>query len=165
MEHPYVRLARDTLRHYLTKGDIPTPTGVSPPRGVFVSLHDANGLRGCVGSIVSGSDTLEAEVAKQAVNAAIHDPRFPPLRASEVDRLDITVYLLDTPEEVNGLSSLDPAHYGVIVEGKRGRRGLLLPAIPGIETSEAQVDVARQKAHIGAEEPVRLLRFGATILE
>jgi len=164
VEHPYVRLAREALRHYLTKGDIPIPSGASPPRGVFVSLHDANGLRGCVGSIAGGSDTLEAEVAQQSVNAAVHDPRFPPLHASEVDRLDITVYLLDTPEEVSDLSSLDPARYGVIVEGRGGRRGLLLPAIPGIETSEAQVDIAKRKARIGVDEPVRLLRFGATIL-
>jgi AmmeMemoRadiSam system protein A len=145
-------------------GDLPTPAGSSPPGGVFVSLHDANGLRGCVGSIVAESDTLETEIALQAVNAAVHDPRFPPLRASEVDRLDITVYLLGIPEEVQGLASLDPARYGVIVEGRRGRRGLLLPAIPEIETSEAQVDIARRKAHIGVGEPVRLFRFEATIL-
>ncbi len=140
------------------------PNGSSPPGGAFVSLHNTNGLRGCVGSIVGSSDTLEAEVVLQAVNAAVHDPRFPPLRASEVDRLDITVYLLGTPAEVEDLSSLDPARYGVIVEGSRGRRGLLLPAIPGIETSETQIDIAMRKAHIAVGEPVRLLRFEATIL-
>jgi len=164
VEHPYVRLARDTLRHYLTTGNLPVLKGSSPPGGVFVSLHDANGLRGCIGSISGDSDSLETEVARQAVNAAVHDPRFPPLRASEVDELDITVYLLGAPEEVNTLAFLDPAHYGLIVEGRRGRRGLLLPAIPGIETPEAQVDIAKRKAHIGAEEPIRLLRFEATIL-
>ncbi|MFZ0493480.1 MAG: AMMECR1 domain-containing protein, partial [Acidimicrobiia bacterium] len=126
MEHPHVRLARSAIRHYLATGDLMIPNGSSPPGGAFVSLHNTNGLRGCVGSIVGSSDTLEAEVVLQAVNAAVHDPRFPPLRASEVDRLDITVYLLGTPAEVEDLSSLDPARYGVIVEGSRGRRGLLL---------------------------------------
>ena len=165
MEHPLVRLARDALRHFLATGDVPTPPGSPPDGGVFVSLHDANGLRGCVGSIVGEADTLEAEVARQAINAAVHDPRFPPLRMSELERLDITVDVLGVPTEVQDLSFLDPTRFGVIVEDRRGRRGLLLPAIPEITTPEAQVDIARRKARIGVDEPIRLFRFEATILE
>jgi hypothetical protein len=84
---------------------------------------------------------------------------------SELERLDITVYVLGVPTEVQDLSFLDPTRFGVIVEDRRGRRGLLLPAIPEITTPEAQVDIARRKARIGVDEPIRLFRFEATILE
>ena len=39
------------------------------------------------------------------------------------------------------------------------RRGLLLPNIPGVDTVEEQIAIAKQKAGIGAEEEVRLERF------
>jgi AMMECR1 domain-containing protein len=167
VEHPYVQLARESLRHYLTTGHVlPAPDRTPPACGVFVSLHEGTDgpLRGCVGSIRPGFPTLDDEVAHQAVNAAAHDPRFSPVGLSELDGLQITVYLLDTPTEVRDLSELDPAKYGVIVEGPRGRRGLLLPDIPGIDTAYDQVKIARRKARIGADEPIRLLRFAATIL-
>ena len=48
--------------------------------------------------------------------------------------------------------------YGVIVTNGR-RRGLLLPALDGVDTVEQQVDIARRKAGIGEDEPVSLQRF------
>lgn len=118
-----------------------------------------------MGSIRPGYGTLEEEIVHQAVNAAEHDPRFPPVRAEELDRLHITVYLLDPPQEVGDLSELDPARFGVIIEGPRGRRGLLLPGISGIDSVRDQVDIARRKAGLGADEAIRLFRFEATILD
>lgn len=171
MEHPYVTLARDAIRHHLTTGRlIAVEPDDTPAQGVFVSLHDPaptgeteGPLRGCVGSIVPTEPSLRAEIVRQAVNAASSDPRFPPVR--DVDSLDITVYLLGPPVAVESIDDLDPSRYGVIVEDRRGRRALLLPAIPGIETAKDQVDIARRKAFIGAGEPLRLYRFEAEILE
>ncbi|NIA25251.1 MAG: AmmeMemoRadiSam system protein A [Gammaproteobacteria bacterium] len=171
VEHPYVTLARDAIRHYLATGTLLDVSGRSddrPAQGVFVSLHDhaaAEGrLRGCVGSIVPSQAGLCAEIVRQAVNAATSDPRFPPIRADDIDDLDVTVYLLEPPVAVDGIDDLDPSRYGVIVESRTGRRGLLLPAIPGIETARQQVEIAKRKALIQANEPVRLFRFGAEIL-
>ncbi len=173
-EHPYVRLAREAIKHYLTTGEILDPAPESddpPPHGVFVSLHeganpgdDEGPLRGCVGSIRPREPTLRREIARSAVAAAVSDPRFPPLHLDEVDDLDITVYLLDEPEPIHGLDDLDPERYGVIVEGPGGRTGLLLPAIPGIHDAADQVRIARQKAFLSPEDPIRLYRFGATII-
>ncbi len=169
VEHPYVTLARDAIRHHLATGRlIAVEPDDTPAQGVFVSLHEparpeAEGrLRGCVGSVVPTEPTLRAELVRQAVNAATSDPRFPPVR--DVDDLDITVYLLQRPVPVEGPEDLDPSRYGVIVENRAGRRALLLPAIPGIETAEQQIAIARRKAYIGADEPVRLYRFEAEIL-
>ena len=173
-EHPYVALAREAIRAYLATGEIPEPPGGAgdpPATGVFVSLHETpspgaedGALRGCVGTIVPREPTLRREIARSAVSAAVGDPRFPPLDPDEVDGLSITVYLLGDPEEVAGVGALHPERYGVIVEGSGGRRGLLLPGIPGISTAELQVDIARRKAGIDPDEPVRLLRFSARVI-
>ncbi len=170
-EHPYVRLARTAIRRFLETGRIIVVDDEhtnAPARGVFVSLHERLGgdeaLRGCVGSIRPREDTLGREIARSAVAAAVGDPRFPPLRPEELDRLDITVYILGEPEPVASLDQLDPARYGVIVEGPDGRTGLLLPAIPGVDDAATQVDIARRKALLEPDDPVRLYRFGAEIV-
>ena len=54
---------------------------------------------------------------------------------------------------------LDPERYGVVVADAAGRRGVLLPAIPGVDTVARQLDIARRKAGIPAREPVRVWRF------
>jgi AMMECR1 domain-containing protein len=58
------------------------------------------------------------------------------------------------------MADLDPLCYGVIVEDETGgRRGLLLPDIPGITDAEQQVEIATRKAGIARGEQVKLYRF------
>jgi AMMECR1 domain-containing protein len=173
-EHPYVTLAREAIRHYLETGEIADPGSQpdDPPAcGVFVSLHesppagDADGpLRGCVGSYRPRERSLRREIAHSAVAAAVSDPRFPPLQPGEVDSLHVTVYLLGDTEPVETLDELDPAQYGILVEGPSGRTGLLLPAIPGITSAKQQVDLVLKKASFSRYDPIRLYRFPATII-
>lgn len=175
MAHPLVDLAREAIRHYLATGealDVRGRPGDGPPRGLFVSLHDRplpgeteGDLRGCRGSIWPHSQTLYQEVVRQAINSAVDDPRCLSVALDEVDDVDITVYLLSPHEPVHGEDELDPARYGVIVEASGGRRALLLPGIPGIETAAYQVELTRRKAFIGTGEPVKLYRFEAEILK
>ncbi len=175
MSHPLVDLAREAIRHYLQTGeylDVSQLPGDGPPCGLFVSLHDRprpgeveGDLRGCRGSIRPFGPTLYAEVVRQAVNSAVDDPRCPSVELDEVDDIDITVYLLKPEERVHSLAELDPQRYGVIVEGSGGRRALLLPGIPGIETAEEQVYLTKRKAFIRPDEPVRLYRFEADVLK
>jgi AMMECR1 domain-containing protein len=61
-------------------------------------------------------------------------------------------------EPVAGIEQLDPRRYGVLVESSF-RRGLLLPDLPGVDTVEEQVAIARRKAGIEPEEKVKLYRF------
>ena len=173
-EHPYIRLARDAIRHYSQMGEslrLEAEPDDPPPSGVFVSLHEAappgqteGPLRGCIGTYEPRERNIRTEIARSAVAAAFSDPRFPPLRSEEVDRLDITVYLLAEPEPIDGIADLDPARYGVIVESG-GRRGLLLPAIPGITTADQQLAIAMNKAGIYSLDEAILYRFGATIIK
>ena len=126
----------------------------------FVSLKTREGdLRGCVGTIEPGKQTLAEELVANAINAATRDPRFPPVASHELGDLTYSVDVLDSPEPAT-FEDLDPAIYGVIVEDDSGfARGLLLPAIEGIDTVQKQVDIASRKAGIPAGAPLKLSRF------
>lgn len=173
MKHRLVALARESIKRHLA-GVSAAQTiseGSDPlPWGVFVSLHEpgppgAEGpLRGCIGSLDLDATSLEREVERVAVSSATADPRFRPLLPDEVDALEITVYLLHPPEVVDGADDLDPQRFGVIVTGGRGRRGLLLPGIAGIDNPERQIEVAIRKAGLEQRDEVRIERFTADIL-
>ena len=172
MSHQLVELARQTLAetviHHHRFTAPPNLVQEFPiPAPVFVTLRSANGeLRGCIGSVAPTANSLAEEVVAESVATATRDPRFQPVAADEVPSLQIEVSVLSEPEPIDSLDELDPARYGVIVVRQRdGRRGLLLPDIEGIETPEMQVRIARRKAWIGEQEPVRLFRFSAEKFE
>ena len=158
-------LARAAVETFVRSEEV-----LSPPRSAqtllttrapcFVSLKTLSGeLRGCIGTIEASRDTLAEEIIANAISAATNDPRFDPVRPEELSNLRYSVDVLFPPEEAV-LEDLDPTAYGVIVEDKSGgRRGLLLPDIPGIDNAEHQVEIAARKAGIEPGEPVRLYRF------
>ena len=93
-----------------------------------------------------------------AISAASRDPRFPPVRPDELENLEYSVDILNTPEPIESKDQLDPKKYGVIVESGF-RRGLLLPNLEGVDTVEYQIEICRRKAGIVTDEPVKLFRF------
>jgi hypothetical protein len=125
-----LRIARATLREYLTTGFMPPGAphrkSLLAPRGAFVTIHTGGELRGCIGR-VDADTPLYLAVEQLAVAAATRDPRFEPLRAEE---------LPETRVEVSVLSGLKEARPEEIEIGKHGlvitkgvRRGLLLPQV------------------------------------
>lgn len=164
-EDPWVRLARLSLETYVRQGqvlqslpkDLPAQlTGEAA--GAFVSLHKDGRLRGCIGTIAPTEETLAREIVQNAVSAGTRDPRFPPVQADELDRLEYSVDVLGRPEPVESLDQLDPKTYGVIVSYGR-KRGLLLPDLDGVDRVEDQVAIARRKGGIREEDPYTLQRF------
>ena len=103
---------------------------------------------------------MASETARSAVLAATRDPRFQPVSADELRGLRIEVSVLMECEPVSSLADLDPARWGVVVADEGGRRGLLLPEVPGVESVAAQVEIARRKAGVAEGAPVTLWRFG-----
>ncbi len=157
-----VRLARESLESWVRHGrrlaDPHLPTDEYPIRaGAFVSLHIGGELRGCIGTISSTQPTLAEEVAHNAVEAAVHDPRFPPLSTPELAALDVKVDVLHAPESCD-IADLDPSTYGVIVSSG-WRRGLLLPDLEGVDDVHDQVDIAMRKAGIRPGETCAIERF------
>jgi MEMO1 family protein len=161
-ESPPVRLARATIEQYVREGTVPTADAagdeeLSKPAGAFVSLHTHGQLRGCIGTIAPTRPTLAEEIVHNAVEASQRDPRFDPVRAEELDDLEISVDVLHEPEPCC-VDELDPKTYGVIVSCG-WKRGLLLPDLEGVDTVEDQVDIARRKGGIHPGEQVSLERF------
>lgn len=160
------KLARSTLEQYFSQGKAPAqPDQLSPQlaqqAGAFVSLKKDGMLRGCIGTIEPVRQNLAAEISANAISAAFHDPRFPPLQEKELAALDISVDILSPLEKIESMADLDPEQYGVLVRSG-SRSGLLLPDLDGVDSVDEQVAIASRKAGIGPGEPVELFRFTVT---
>ena len=138
-----VRLARASVKHYLSTGSYfkapeSIPPKLSRPGAAFVTIEKLGRrrereLRGCIGSVTPVNPLIET-VIKVAVDAAIGDPRFPPLTLDELDHVTFEVTVLG---KMKPLPS-DPAQRIKEVEiGRDGLlvvygpyQGLLLPQVP-----------------------------------
>ena len=130
--------------------------------GVFVTVRtDTGELRGCRGSLQPMEHDLVQETWRNALATSFHDYRFPPVQAAELSQLKFGVTVLEELEPVASPQELDPKAYGVLVSAADGRKGVLLPAIRGIDSVEQQLAIARRKAGIEPDEPVELQRFKA----
>jgi AmmeMemoRadiSam system protein A len=155
--------ALSCVRCYAAGGPAPPPPihAVYERRAAcFVTIKKRGELRGCIGTLEPAEGSLGDEIVRNARSSALRDPRFPPVTADECEALTCSVDVL-SPSEPCALADLDPERYGVIVEAG-GRRGVLLPALAGIDTVEAQVGIALQKAGIRAGEPFDVRRFTVT---
>lgn len=162
-EDEFVRLARKTVENWVrdrVRTEVPRqiPKGMDRPRGVFCTIKKFGELRGCIGTIEPTCRSIAEEITRNAVLSASEDPRFPPITEEELADLTYSVDVLEEPEPVKSMDELDPSRYGVIVS-RGNRRGLLLPALEGVDTAEQQVAIARQKARISQSEDVDLERF------
>jgi AmmeMemoRadiSam system protein A len=162
-EHPLVQLARKTIETYVREKKLIDPPAELTPEmeakaGVFVSLHREGELRGCIGTFAPTTENVAREVIRNAIESCARDPRFPPVRPEELERLEISVDVLTEPVPVKSASELDAKKYGVIVKSGP-RQGLLLPDLPDVNTAEEQIAICRRKAWLDEDEPVELFRF------
>jgi len=102
-----VRLARETIMDKLGRGAAePAAEDLIAaldddrfnfPCGTFVTLKIKGQLRGCIGNLTS-TDTVLDGVKRNAINAALHDPRFSPLSKDELAQTEIEVSILSEPQ-------------------------------------------------------------------
>jgi hypothetical protein len=140
-----VELARKTIKKYLSikeTFEIPDdiPDKMSEKSGVFVTLNKIDPktgkkeLRGCIGYPRPIFPLIEATI-QAAKNAAINDPRFPPVELNELDEIVIELSILTPPRIMEVQKPED--YFKKIKIGRDGliiRRGswsgLLLPQVP-----------------------------------
>lgn len=134
-----LRVARESIVHGLRCGrplDIDADSSAPAlylPRASFVTLELDGELRGCIGTLEAHRPLLE-DVAVNAFNAAFRDPRFPPVRADEVPRLDIHISVLSPPtsmafnDEADLLAQLHPGADGLVLSAP-GHRATFLPSV------------------------------------
>ena len=160
--NPLVLLAKESVENYIRNATVIKPETLSPEMkkqsGVFVCIKKYGDLRGCIGTYEPSKTNIAEEIVASAISAAINDPRFPPVRADELDQVEYTVDVLTPPELIDSTELLDPRRYGLIIEGK-GRRGLLLPNIEGVDTIDQQIEITRNKAGLLAEDEISIYRF------
>ncbi len=133
-----VKLARKAVENSLNDTEnisVPETNWLEEKRGIFVTIHTYpdNNLRGCIGFPLP-LYPLKKAVIDAALSAAFSDPRFPPLRKDEVDKVVFEVSVLTPPEEIKFsspgelLEKIEPFKDGLILE-YRGFQGLFLPQV------------------------------------
>jgi len=102
--------------------------------GVFVTLNNADGLRGCIGFPMPDKK-LSNGIIDAAIAAATEDPRFSPVKINELSDIVFEVTVLTPPVEI---TVTDPMEYlekikvgrdGLIIRNSFSS-GLLLPQVP-----------------------------------
>ncbi len=95
--------------------------------GAFVTLTKNGQLRGCIGHII-GTKPLINTVAEMARAAALQDPRFTPVKSSELTDIDFEISVLTPIRRVNNIEEIVVGRDGIIIS--RGmNHGLLLPQV------------------------------------
>ena len=75
----------------------------------FVTLTQNQQLRGCIGTLEAHRPLL-LDVTANAQAAALRDPRFSPLIASELDITEVEISLLSTIQALSFSSEIGRAH-------------------------------------------------------
>ena len=155
-------LARQFIRDFLLTGRKNIQTSVNPElqvrSGAFVTLHNREKLRGCIG-MVSPAEPLFETVQECAASAAAADPRFDAVTLSELEQILIEISVLSPPEPVNDMSQIEVGVHGLMIS-HHGRRGLLLPQVATeyqwdretfLEQTCRKAGLPRDAWHSGAE--------------
>jgi uncharacterized protein len=95
--------------------------------GAFVTLKKRGQLRGCIGNFFS-PQPIYLTIRDMAIAAATEDPRFPAVKISELDELELEISVLSPLREINSLDEIEVGQHGIYIT--RGfSRGVLLPQV------------------------------------
>ncbi len=102
--------------------------------GVFVTLNNPDGLRGCIGFPMP-EKKLSHGIIDAAISAATEDPRFSPVKTNELNDIVFEVTILTPPVKIDVSDSME--YLEKIKVGRDGliirhsfSSGLLLPQVP-----------------------------------
>jgi len=105
-------LARNAIEWFAKYGEKYSPSEFElsdmmyEKSGVFVSLFRAGKLRGCIGYTEPIKEIWNA-VIDNSINASFYDPRFPPLKESELSSLSIEISILSDIKKLDYTDSSD----------------------------------------------------------
>ena len=153
-----ITIARGAIAARLGFADETPPLhdALSAPGATFVTLFCRDELRGCIGSL-RASRPLREDVRQNAINAAFHDPRFPPLAHAEFEATALEVSLLHASESVRFaaeeelLARLRPGVDGLTLEHGAHRATFLPQVWAAIPEPPAFVAELKRKAGLAAD--------------
>jgi len=149
-----VKMARTVVTKYLTNNtkilDHDFKEKFSFNAGVFVTINDKSGLRGCIGFPFAMKKLSDA-LTDAAISASTEDPRFSSIRQNELNNLVFEVTVLSDAEEISTSSpeeiiqEVKIGRDGLMIE-KDSQSGLLLPQVP-VEYNWDVVDFLNHTCH------------------
>ncbi|MCX8084969.1 MAG: AmmeMemoRadiSam system protein A [Calditerrivibrio sp.] len=95
--------------------------------GAFVTLHKHGDLRGCIGTFRMDMKLYDV-VSDMAIQSAFHDPRFSPLKESELNDIEIEISVLTPMERLHSVEDIEVGLDGLYVK-KGFNSGVLLPQV------------------------------------
>lgn len=134
-----LQLAREALEYGVRGKPLPAlpeaslSTHLREDGATFITLTIRGELRGCIGTL-EAHQPLAEDVRQHTLAAAFEDPRFPPVQADEVERIQIEVSRLTRPipleykDTEDLLTRLRPHVDGVILRDGT-RRATFLPQV------------------------------------
>lgn len=126
-------LARKSVESVVGKDVLYEPpasadANLNQERGAFVTLTIAGQLRGCIG-YTAPIKPLTMTVRDTATHAALHDPRFSPVTAAELPRLEYEISVLSPMRRVTDVQQIKVGENGLLMKSG-DNEGLLLPQVP-----------------------------------
>ncbi len=167
--HALLTIARNAIeKEFGLKARTVTPhPDLAKPAASFVTLTQKGQLRGCIGSL-EARRPLATDITENAIAAAFNDPRFPPLRRTELEQTRIEVSLLDTPEpidfsdETEALGQLCPGVDGLILNCGQHRATFLPQVWESLPTPRLFLEHLKLKAGLPGDfwsPALRLSRY------
>ena len=136
--------------------------------GAFVTLKTNGNLRGCIGYL-SSTDMLIDTVKEATKQAATSDPRFNPVTADELSKINIEVSILSPAMPLNSYADIKIGEHGLLLD-EQYNRAVLLPQV----ATENNFSVSQfltalcEKAGINPytweEQQLKLKVFTATVM-
>jgi AmmeMemoRadiSam system protein B/AmmeMemoRadiSam system protein A len=126
-------LARKSVEYVVQNNFVYEPRAnasatLNQERGAFTTLKESGQLRGCIG-YTSAAKPLYITVRDTATLAALQDPRFTPVAASELPKLEYEISVMSPLRRVTDIQQIKVGQHGLLMKNGDSE-GLLLPQVP-----------------------------------
>jgi AmmeMemoRadiSam system protein A len=126
-----LKIAREAVCARVSGKHLPVVTTDKPAlleqAGCFVTIKQGGNLRGCIGTF-SPDKPIWQQVQEMAAAAASKDPRFYPMRASDLDSFSLEISVLSPLTKIDSVGDIIVGTHGLYLE-KNFSRGVLLPQV------------------------------------
>jgi AmmeMemoRadiSam system protein A len=126
-----LQIAREAITSQITAGSVPIREVKSEKLnamfGCFVTIKMGGKLRGCIGNFISDKP-LHKLVQEMATAAAINDPRFYPMKKSDLENFTLEISVLSPLQKTASIEEIQVGTHGIYME-RNVHRGVLLPQV------------------------------------
>jgi AmmeMemoRadiSam system protein A len=126
-----LNIAREAITSFIESGSVPTREVKSEKLngmfGCFVTIKMAGKLRGCIGNFISDKP-LHKLVQEMATAAATRDPRFYPMKKTDLENFALEISILSPLQKTASIEEIQIGTHGIYME-RNVHRGVLLPQV------------------------------------